>query len=196
MQFFEKRHLNKMNFKLLLLFLLIPFFLNSCGPFRYEKVDARKVSPNADERVKKNIEEGRGIRVFGKNTRGGNFDFASSNYLWRATLDTIDFMPLSSANYSGGIVITDWYSENNNQNESIKITIRFLSNDVRSDALDIKVFSKKCDINLNCVTIENKGKLSQELMTNILRKAARYEKESIEKNKKENPYINKNLKTN
>ena len=62
----------------------------------------------------------------GKN-KGGKFDFASSNYLWRATLDTIDFMPLVSANYSGGIIITDWYSENNNPNEAIKISIRFLS---------------------------------------------------------------------
>ncbi len=178
----------------LLLFLIIPFFLNSCGPFKYKPVDAREVSPNADERVKKNIEEGKGFRLMG-GKKGGTFDFASSNYLWRATLDTIDFMPLVSANYSGGIVITDWYSENNNENEAIKISVRFLSNEIRSDALDVKVFVKQCDQNLNCVVNQNQGKLPKELMVSILRKAAKYEKEGIEKNKKEKPYINSNLKT-
>ncbi len=177
-----------------LLFLIIPFFLNSCGPFKYKPVDAREVSPNADERVKKNIEEGKGFRLMG-GKKGGTFDFASSNYLWRATLDTIDFMPLVSANYSGGIVITDWYSENNNENEAIKISVRFLSNEIRSDALDVKVFVKQCDQNLNCVVNQNQGKLPKELMVSILRKAAKYEKEGIEKNKKEKPYINSNLKT-
>ena len=72
--------------------------------------------------------------------KGGVFDFASSNELWRASLDVIDFMPLASVNYSGGIIITDWYSENQNPNESIKISIRFLTNEIRSDALDIKIF--------------------------------------------------------
>tara|TARA_B100000073_G_scaffold316559_1_gene293298 strand:+ start:490 stop:1077 length:588 start_codon:yes stop_codon:yes gene_type:complete len=180
--------------QLILFFFTIAFFLNSCGPLKYKPVDARKVSPNADDRVKKNIEEGKGFRLMG-GKKGGTFDFASSNYLWRATLDTIDFMPLVSANYSGGIVITDWYSENNNENESIKISVRFLSNEIRSDALDIKVFLKECDGSLNCTINQNKGKLSSELMASILRKAARYEKEGVEKNKKKNPYINSDLKT-
>ena len=179
---------------LILFFFTISFFLNSCGPLKYKPVDARKVSPNADDRVKKNIEEGKGFRLMG-GKKGGTFDFASSNYLWRATLDTIDFMPLVSANYSGGIVITDWYSENNNENESIKISVRFLSNEIRSDALDIKVFLKECDGSLNCTINQNKGKLSSELMASILRKAARYEKEGVKKNKKKNPYINSDLKT-
>ena len=181
----------KMKFIYRYLYILaFPFFLYSCSGMP----DARKVPVNADERVKKNIEEGKGFRLMG-GKKGGTFDFASSNYLWRATLDTIDFMPLVSANYSGGIVITDWYSENNNENEAIKISVRFLSNEIRSDALDVKVFVKQCDQNLNCVVNQNQGKLPKELMVSILRKAAKYEKEGIEKNKKEKPYINSNLKT-
>ncbi len=178
-----------------LLIVLFAASLNSCGPLKYKPVDARKVSPNPDERVRKNIEEGRGFRLMGGLKKGGTFDFASSNYLWRAALDTVDFMPLVSANYSGGIVITDWYAENNNLGESIKISIRFLSNEIRSDALDVKVFLKKCDQNLNCVINENQGKLSNELIMSILKKAAVYEKEGIAKNKKKNPYTNSNLKT-
>ena len=81
---------------------------------------------------------------------GGAFQFANSNGLWRASLDVIDFMPLSSVNYSGGIIINDWYTDNKNPNESIKISIRFLTNEVRSDALDIKIFNRKCDNSFNC----------------------------------------------
>ncbi len=174
-------------FNPLILMVILSFILTACGPLKYKPVDAKKVSPNVDERVKRNIEEGRGVRLFGGQKKGGTFDFASSNFLWRAALDTIDFMPLASANYSGGIIITDWYSENNNEGESVKISIRFLSNEIRVDAIDINVFLKQCDKNLNCVTSQNQGQLSKELASNILRKAAKYEKEGL-KNLK--PYIN------
>ena len=151
-----------------------------------------KVNKESEEQIRlaaKNIEEGRGFRLMGGIDKAGKFDFASSNPLWRATLDTIDFMPLATANYSGGIVITDWYSESGTFDEAIKISIRFLSNEIRSDALDIKVFLKTCDQNMNCAINENEGKLLVELTESILRRAAKYEKEGIENNKKKNPYV-------
>ena len=146
--------------------------------------DARKVSYDPKERVKKNLEEGKGFRLMdlAKNESSGNFEFASSNALWRASLDIIDFMPLTSANYSGGILITDWYSDNQNTNQSIKITIRFLSNEVRSDALDIKVFFKKCNTLNNCEISENEGNLKTELNKKILKKAAIYAKQQKDEN--------------
>ena len=146
--------------------------------------DARKVSYDPKERVKKNLEEGKGFRLMdlAKNEGSGNFEFASSNALWRASLDIIDFMPLTSANYSGGILITDWYSDNQNTNQSIKITIRFLSNEVRSDALDIKVFLKKCNTINNCEISENEGNLKTELNKKILKKAAIYAKQQKDEN--------------
>ena len=180
-------------FQIVSLFIIGIFFLQSCGPLKYKPTKAGEVPTDPKERVKKNIEEGRGFRIMGGIKKGGTFDFASSNYLWRATLDTIDFMPLVSANYSGGIIITDWYSESNSEKESIKISIRFLSNEIRSDAIDVKVFIKECDQNLNCVVNQNQGKLPNELIASILRKAAKYEKEGIEKNKKEKPYKNSDL---
>ena len=171
---------------------LAPLIINSaCGPLKYKPVDAKEFPPDPKERVKKNIEEGRGFRIMGStNTKGGKFEFASSNPLWKATLDTLDFMPLVSANYSGGIVITDWYSENNS-NEAVKITVRFLTNEIRSDALDINVFLKECDINnsSNCKIMKNNNELVAELTLNILKRAAKYKKDIIEKNKKENPYV-------
>ncbi len=162
-------------------------FLYSCGM----GADARQFPPDAESRVKKNIEEGRGFRLFEDENKGGsgNFDFASSNSLWRASLDTIDFMPLASANYSGGIIITDWYSSDTNSQESIKISIRFLTNEIRSDALDIKVFYKKCTSNENCKIIEKSENIKKELSKKILTKAAVYEKETKVKNFK--PYRGK-----
>ena len=168
-------------FFLLSVFLI---FLTSCQALKYKPVSAKDYPPDPKERVRKNIEEGRGIRLFdGDEKKGGTFDFASSNPLWRASLDTISFLPLISANYSGGIIISDWYS-GNNENEAIKITIRFLTNEIRADALDIKVFQKRCGIQSNCAIIENDGEIVKDLKKNILRKAAIYEKELKANNKK------------
>ena len=163
--------------------------------------DARENPPDPRERVKKNIEEGRGFRLtedlLNRDGAGGSFVFASSNELWRATLDVIDFMPLALANYSGGIVVTDWYSEGKNLNESIKISVRFLTNEVRSDALDIKIFYKKCSSFENCEVIQSTGNLESELKKKILSKAALYAKINKEKKKKDStPYVNEALKTN
>ena len=167
--------------KILSLFFLL-IFLNQCGM----GADARKYPPEPEKRIKKNLEEGRGFRLMGGGKKiGGDFEFASSNPLWKASLDTIDFMPLASANYSGGIIITDWYSSENS-NESIKVSIRFLTNEVRSDALDIKVFYKKCALNENCAVSEKSGKLVNELNKKILQKAAVYKK--LYKDKNIRPY--------
>ena len=178
--------INQNMFKFTVLLALIIFSLNSC--VKLPGADARKVATDPKERVKKNIEEGRGFRLMDKmnsNKGTGNFEFASSNGLWRASLDTIDFMPLASVNYSGGIIITDWYSTNIDDN-SIKISIRFLTNEVRSDALDIKVFNRNCKIDSKCTISENSGPLIPELKEKILKTAAIYQTQT--KNKNFKPY--------
>ena len=160
---------------LLLIFLLI----GACNG-KVPGADARKIPPNAQDRIKKNIEEGRGFTLMGsvEKKNSGEFDFASSNELWRASLDTLDFMPLALANYSGGIIVTDWYSDGSSDNESVKISIRFLSNEVRADALNIKVFYKNCSMQNNCKISDKSENLSGELARKILSKAAIYEKET------------------
>jgi len=176
--------INTKHFKIVLTVVLGLTLLNSCASLRPAPSDARKVSPNVEERVKANIEEGRGFRLMGGEKKSGTFDFASSNELWRASLDTIDFMPLISANYSGGIIITDWYSDGKAAGESIKVSIRFLTNEVRVDALDIKVFMKKCK-NLNdCRVSESKGVLVTELKKKILKQASIYKAVNKKKNYK------------
>ena len=127
------------------------------------------------------MEEGRGFNLSNslKKNSSTNFEFASSNELWRASLDVIDFMPLTSVNYSGGIIVTDWYSNRKNQNESIKISIRFLTNEIRSDALNIKVFTRKCESSLmNCKFLDTNNTLVSELKKEILKKAAIHKKQN------------------
>ena len=183
--------INKYNhmhyFKSILLFISLLLILSNCKGGKLPGADARKVPYSAEERVKRNIEQGKGFRLNNlmEKRGGGDFEFASSNELWRASLDVVDFMPLASANYSGGMIITDWYSDSNNSNESIKLTIRFLTNEIRSDALRIKVFYRTCEENLKCTVIEKDGPLNIELKKEILKIAAKYKNESDKKNFKE-----------
>ena len=168
-------------FSVLTIFTL--FFLNSCG--LYKRSDIKDNPVNVDERVKRNIQEGKGVR-FGKGaTRGGTFDFASSNPLWRGAVDVLDFVPLTNASYSGGIIITEWFSaEKNaeNNNRELKLTVRFMANEIRADAIQVLVFEKTCMQN-NCKTKKIKSKLESELKLAILKKAALFERDDFKKYK-------------
>ena len=170
--------------KLITLIILTTFLLNSCG--LYKRADVKDTPVNVNERVKKNIQEGRGIR-FGKGaTRGGDFDFASSNPLWRGAIDVMDFVPLTNASYSGGIIITEWFSAENNSesnNRELKITIRFMTNEIRADAIKVVVFEKLCVQNNNCKKKKIKSKLEGELKLAILKKAALFERDDFKKYK-------------
>ena len=175
-------------FRILVIILLILPMLSSCGIWR--PVSAKDYPPEPEKRIQKNLEEGRGLRIWKGRKKGGTFDFASSNALWRSSLDTISFMPLLTADYGGGIIVTDWYNSTNDENQSIKISIQFLSNEIRADALSIKVFKKNCEIDKNCKIISSKSKLNNELKLAILKKAAIFEKEKVVKTKEDYNVIN------
>ena len=178
----------KKTFSFLVIILLFAVF-TSCGI--YKPVDARKIPPNADERVRKNLEEGKGITLMG-GIRGGktSYQFASSNPMWRATLEILDFLHLSNVDYSGGIVTTDWYNDGTSADESIKITVRFLTNEIRSDGLKIIVHKKKCSIQQKCTVKKISSALEYELQVAILKKAAIFELEYIKKNRTKRPKKN------
>jgi len=160
--------------KIISIFIFSSTLLNSCGIYR--PVDSRKIPVNEEDRVRKNIEEGRGIRIGGSTNRGGDFQFASSNPMWRASLEILDFLPLANADYSGGIIISDWYQPDENKNESIKITIRFLSNEIRPDGVDITIFRKKCKIYENCKVINSTSNTGNEIKLSILKRAVEIER--------------------
>ena len=171
----------------LLISFLTLILLNSCSgipeALKPKPVDAREISPNAKDRVDKNMAEGRGMRLFG-GKKGGEFEFANSNPLWRGALETIDFMPLLSVDYGGGIIITDWFNDGAKDNESIKIVVKFLSNEIRADALNIKIFKRTCSSTNNCKTSNSISKLNEELKLSILRTAAIYQKNKFAKKNK------------
>ncbi len=177
------------NFKIILFLLSLFLILGSCGAGEKLKnirkpVDLAKTPLDPDERARKNIEEGKGISIgsaLGGN-RKTNYEFSTSNPMWRASLETLDFLPLTTVDYSGGMIITDWYSDTTSDKEAIKISLRFLGNDIRGENLKVIVHKKTCSSNLNCkVNLLNRTKIKEELHTAILRKAALLEKEAKKK---------------
>ena len=145
------------------------------------------------ERVQKNIEEGRGVKFgnLGSGAKGGTFDFASSNEMWRASIEILDFVSFTNASYSGGIIITDWFSNSKDEKE-IKITVRFLSNEIRAEGIEVTIHERICgQNNTNCKVTKKKSKLESEIKVAILKKAARLQIEDRKKYKKDKKYKKK-----
>ena len=177
------------NTSIFLFGILILSFLSSCGGIGkiWDPADARKVPANVNERVKKNLEEGKGFSIQGAQEgrgRGTSYQFASSNPMWRATLDILDFLPLANVDYSGGIITTDWYNEGLTSDESIKITVRFLTNEIRADGLKIVVHKKRCNVQQNCAVKKISSNLEHELRVAILKKAVLFERADAKGKKK------------
>jgi len=164
------------------IFLILLFFItiSNCGIYR--PTDARKVSPNDAERIKKNQEEGRGFTLgsLGKGS-GGTFQFSSSNEMWRATLEILDFLPLSDVDYGGGIIITEWYNSPEAPNQSLKIMVQFLTNEIRADGIKVNVYEKNCSNDSNCSSSLINSEISSEIKLEILKKAALIKKLDLQK---------------
>ena len=158
-------------------------FLSSCGIYKYS--DARKNPVNANERVKKNMEEGRGFRLGSLGKKGGDFLFSSSNPMWRASLEKLSFAPLSVVDYGGGVIITDWFSDGDS-NEEIKIGVRFLTNEIRSDAIEIIIHKRICKTFNNCKIQNIKNSTNNEIKFAILKKAAEIKNQDLVKTKEKN----------
>jgi hypothetical protein len=178
-----------------LILLLLTF--SGCSNNIFRRADVKDTPINVNDRVKKNIEEGRGIR-FGKgSSSGGTFDFASSNELWRASMDVLDFVPFSNASYSGGVLITEWFNGNSNdknEKRDLKITVRFLTNEIRADALDINIHERKCQSNgTGCSVNKISSELEPKIKLAILKRAASLEKNQFSKNSKD--YLGKKRTT-
>ena len=169
-------------YKLLALTIIAILALNSCKALKPKWVDTRNVPTDARERARKNVEEGRGVSLGNLGNRKTTYQFSSSNPMWRASLEVLDFIPLTTVDYSGGVIITDWYNDNAG-NDAIKVTVRFLSNEVRTNSIKVVVHKKTCDNNQNCATNKIDSKIEEELVTSILKLAAKFEKETkIKKN--------------
>ena len=154
----------------------------SCGGF--QKVDTRKIPIKGSERAKQNIKEGRGGglgTVLGQGRGSTNYEFSTSNPMWRATLDILDFLPLTTVEYSGGVIISDWYTDNSNKNQALKITVRFLSNTVQINSIKVTVHRKKCSVNQTCNVDVFKSRIQEELIASILKEASILQKQQKKK---------------
>ena len=169
--------LNRNINKFTVIFLILLFSLNSCGI--YKKTDVKSNPINDADKRAKNLAEGKGIQLLNSKKNSGVFDFASSNEMWRASIEILDFTPLVSADYGGGILISDWYSNQDSSLESYKITVVFLSNEIRADGLNVKVHKKTCNANYSCKIIEQKTKLNTEIKSAILRRASEIKDKKI-----------------
>ncbi len=179
--------INKNSIKHILpLFLIISIVISSCGPLAYKRADVKDNPIKESEKRKKNIDEGRGATFKFGGKKSGVFDFASSNAMWRATIDVLDFAPLVNADYGGGIIITDWYSKNTDENSSIKISVQFLSNEIRADGLKVLVYKKNCNNNQNCKITKINSKINQEIKLAIIKKAVLVKEDDNKKRVKKN----------
>ena len=166
----------------------ILLILQSCGGLKLKRSDVKNNPINDAQKRERNIKEGRGISIGGGKGRSGSFDFATSNEMWRAAIEVLDFVPLTTADYGGGIIITDWYSDNLDSEESIKIMVNFLSNEIRADGLKVKIYKKICK-NTKCNTQLMSSKLENEIKLAVLKKAAQIKTQDRRKKAEETEFI-------
>jgi len=166
-----------------IIILTISLFLYNCSS-KTDPVTGEKIiiEPNPDKKAREYVEKGGGIFGDLNNTRKGSsatVDFATSNVLWRATLKTLSFLPLSNADYSVGVIVYDWYSDTNSD-EQIKISIKFLSNEIRTSSIEVNTHKKKCDINNKC-TVKLVDNLSVDIKEKIITAARQLKIEETKK---------------
>ena len=172
----------------LLLILSLLLSLSNCNMFKAERdpVSGKKIRKEPDLMKRSDIyaDEQGGIFNSKKSKQGTTYNFATSNIIWRATLESLDFVPLQSANYSGGVLITDWYSNDINSNESIKIEVRFLSDKASPSSLKIISYKKICK-NSNCKIAKLSENFNDKLLSSIMIKVRELKvKEKLNKKKK------------
>jgi hypothetical protein len=164
--------------------LLLVAFLGHCAktdPVTGEKIlietDARKKSRDFVEK------QGGLFGDIGKSSSGTNFEFSTSNVLWRATLKNLDFLPVANADYSGGIIVYDWYS-NKEDKHSIKISVRFLSNELKTSSIMVAGHKKICDDLGKCFIEKLNNKFTDEIKESIISSAREIKIEDAKKESK------------
>jgi hypothetical protein len=174
------------------LILLLPLFLigtSSCSKSKQKEqgeeiFEKKRINPNPEEKAIEFRDKGGGIFNSSRKKDSTTFEFSSSNPLWRATLETINFMPLANVDYAGGIIITDWYSSEIGKNE-IKLNIRFLSTELSSNSVSVTGFIKDCSkLDNKCVTTASNQSFNNEVKLKILEKAREITIKNETQNKK------------
>ena len=175
--------MQKMKIFLSLLFCIFILNCSKTDPVTGEKI---LIEPDPQKRAREFADKGGGIfgDINNKKSSSTSVDFASSNVMWKATLKTLEFLPLSNTDYSGGIIVYDWYSQTNNPREQIKISVRFLSNELKSDSIKVIAHKKICDSAEKCSNSTLDEKFSNTVKENIITSARLLKIEEAKKEKK------------
>ena len=177
-----KKFFSKIKICSILILFSLGACMNSQGSKTDEIIEKEKFEPSAYERAKTYADKNP-ITLLGKDSKdkNTNFEFSTSNVLWRASLKTLDFIPLATVDYSGGIIITDWYSEGKSNKEQIKIQIRFFSTELRSESIQVISYKKICETNNECSNIAGNENFNKEIKDLVINTARQIK---IEENKK------------
>jgi hypothetical protein len=137
----------------------------SCSNNEIDPVTGKKkeYEGNLDKRLEKSKNQ---TVLFGGASRNTD-SFANTNILWRASIESLKNIPLSSLDYTAGIIITDWYGES--EKESIKITVNIVSKEISQNSIEISSFKKTCQNN-KCSTVTTNQSFNDELKLKILNK--------------------------
>lgn len=162
--------------------LLILIVLTGCKKSTEDITKKKRIDPNLDNRITKRAEESGGFLANLKNNKGTTYEFSTSNILWRASLETLDFIPKTSVNYSGGIIVSDWYTSDLNSNDSIKIEIRFLSSEVRASSIKVLTYKKTCSQTNNCKITKGSKNLNEKIHALIMETVKKIKIKDQEKN--------------
>lgn len=167
------------------LVILLSILAISCSKNKDENgniLEKKRIEPNLDKRLEAERDKGGGIFNSSRSQKTNTFEFSSSNVLWRAALNSTESLPLASIDYSGGLILTDWYSNDPNAKESIKIRIQFNSNELASTSVNVLAHKKICKSE-NCQIVQLSDDFTAKIKDAILEKA-RFLKTEDEKNKK------------
>ena len=149
--------------------IILSIFTHACSK-QDNPSKTKRINPNVDERAREAADKGPTILDRFKDNQGTNFQFGTSNVLWRATLSSIDFMPLLAVDYAGGVIVTDWYGKNLDKNldktEEIKLTVKFKSSEISVTSIEIISHKKICE-NFKCSIIANNKSIDDALKNKI-----------------------------
>ena len=145
-------------------------------------LNKKRIEPNMDERMRKARDAGGGIFNSSRSKSSTTFEFASSNVLWRATLGAFDSLPIANVDYSGGMILTDWYSNDQNSKESIKIKVQFTSNELSTSSLSVISHKRTCEFE-NCKISMLNNEFNSKIKNTILEKARFLEQQKVNEKK-------------
>ena len=162
------------------------FLILSCKSSTDSGISEKTVyEPDAKKRAQMAAEKGGGLfGIIGGKDKDQEVNFKNSNVMWRATLKSLEFLPLQNVDYNGGVIIYDWYSQANNSKEQIKISVQFLNNELRSDSIKITAHKRICDNVDKCSNLAVEQKFIDTVKDNIIAVARSLKIEEAKKEKK------------